>query len=151
MGNASLEGLTVSTPTLRILGTVALACGIIGTILTFRGSWLAAFFCISLFGGSGAALLLMSGQITADDTGIAVVRLLSRGRADWIAITGVEYGGGNLVFRLAPRKRVVLPGPEFWSGVDKARLQQLIATKLTERGVQIKATFRAMLQAGDRS
>jgi hypothetical protein len=93
----------------------------------------------------------MSGQITADESGIAVVRLLSRGRGDWIAITGVEYGGGNLVFRLAPRKRVVLPGPEFWFGADKAQLQKLIEAKLTERGLEMKATFRAMLQAGDRS
>ena len=151
MGNASQEGLTVSTLLLRILGAVALACGIVGAILTFHGSLLAAFFCLSFLGGSGAALLLMSGQVTADESGIAVVRLLSRGRADWTAITGVEYGGGNLVFRLASRKRLVLPGPEFWFGANKAQLQKLIETKLRERSLEIKATFRAMLQAGDRS
>ena len=151
MSSANHKGLTVSTPILRMLGAVALACGILGAILTISGSWLAAFFCLSLFGGSGAALLLMSGRITADDSGIAVVRLLSSGRADWNAITRVEYGGGNLVFRLASRKRVVLPGPEFWIGADKGQLQKLIETKLTERGLQMKATFRAMLQAGDRS
>ena len=120
MGDTSHEALNVSTPALRILGAVALGCRIVGVILTFRGSLLAAFFCLTLFGGSGAALLLMSGRITADETGIVVERLLSRGRAQWIDVTGVEYGGGNLVFRLAPRKRVVLPGPEFWSGVQSA-------------------------------
>jgi len=150
MGDASHGGLTVSTPVLRLLGAVAFTCGIVGAILTFRGSLLAAFFCFTLFGGSGAALLLMSGRITADDTGIVVTRLLSRGRAEWVDVTGVEYGGGNLVFRLAPRKRVVLPGPEFWSGVDKAPLVKLIDAKLAERGVQMKATLRAILQAGDR-
>jgi len=54
---------------------------------------------LTLFGGSGAALLLMSGRINADENGIVVSRPLSIGRTDWIAITGVEYGGGNLVFR----------------------------------------------------
>jgi hypothetical protein len=150
MGNASDGGLTVSTPALRILGAVALACGLVGAILTFRGSLLAAFFCLALFGCSGGALLLMSGRITADDTGIAVARLLTSGRAEWIDVTGVEYGGGNLVFRLAPGKRVVLPGPEFWSGVGNAPLLQLINVKLIEHGVQMKTTFRAILQAGDR-
>ncbi len=150
MGDTSDGALAVSTPALRVLGTVALACGIVGVILTFRESLLACFFCLMLFGGSGAALLLMAGRITADETGIEVVRLLSRGRAQWIDVTGVEYGGGNLVFRLAPGKRVVLPGPEFWFGVAKARLLKLIDAKLTERGVQLKATFRAILQAGDR-
>jgi len=150
MGDTTHEALTVSTPALWILGGVALACGIVGVILTLRGSLLSAFFCLTLFGGSGAALRLMSGRITADETGIVVVRLLSRGRARWIDVTGVEYGGGNLVFRLAPRKRVVMPGPEFWSGVGKAPLLRMMNAKLTERGVQMKAGFRAILQAGDR-
>jgi len=75
--------LAVSTPALRVLGTVALACGIVGVILTFRESLLACFFCLMRFGGSGAALLLMSGRITADETSIVVVRLLSRDCAQW--------------------------------------------------------------------
>jgi len=150
MDNTSHGGVTVSTPVLRILGAVALTCGIVGVILTFRGSLLAAFFCLTLFGGSGAALLLMSGRITADDAGISVERLLSSGRAEWVDVAGVEYGGGNLVFRLAQRKRVVLPGPEFWSGSGKVSILKLIDSKLAERGVQMKATFRAILQAGDR-
>jgi len=70
--------------------------------------------------------------------------------AEWVAIAGVEYGGGNLVFRLAQRKRIVLPGPEFWSGSGKVSILKLIDSKLAERGVQMKATFRAILQAGDR-
>jgi hypothetical protein len=150
MSSISHEGLTVSTPVLRIFGAVALACGVVGAICTFNGSLLVAFFCLSILGGSGAALLLMSGEITANESGVAVQRLLSSSRVDWIAITGVEYGGGNLVFRIAPRKRLALPGPEFWFGADKIQLQKLIEAKLTERGLEIKATFRAMLQAGDR-
>jgi hypothetical protein len=81
-----------------------------------------AFVCLTLFGGSGAALLLMSGRIKADEKGIDVSRLFSIGRTDWIAITGVEYGGGNLVFSVAQKKRVVMPGPEFWHGAGKAPL-----------------------------
>jgi hypothetical protein len=105
---------------------------------------------LTVFGGSGAALLLMSGRINADERGIVVLRLLSIGRAEWTAITGVEYGGGNLVFRLAPKKRVVMPGPEFWHGAGKAPLLRLMDQKLAEQGVQMKPTFRAILQAGDR-
>jgi hypothetical protein len=103
-----------------------------------------------VFGGSGAAVLLMSGRINADERGIVVLRLLSIGRAEWTAITDVEYGGGNLVFRLAPKKRVVMPGPEFWHGAGKAPLLRLMDQKLAEQGVQMKPTFRAILQAGDR-
>lgn len=150
MGSTSHGTVAVSTPALRILGTVVFTCGIVGVILTFRGSLLSAFFCLTLFGGSGAALLLMSGRITADETGISVERLFSGGCARWTDVTGVEYGGGNLVFRLGPGKRVILPGPEFWSGTGKASLLSLINAKLIERGVQMKATFRAILQAGDR-
>jgi hypothetical protein len=91
----------------------------------------ASFFCLTVFGASGAALLLLSGRISANQREIAVVRPLSASRAEWTSITGVEYGGGNLVFRLAA-------------------LLRLMDEKLAEQGVQVKPTFRAILQAGDR-
>jgi hypothetical protein len=150
IGDPAPSGLSVTTPMLKVLGAIAVTCGAVGIIVSVHGSLVAAFFCFTVFGGSGAALLLMSGRINADERGIVVLRLLSIGRAEWTAITGVEYGGGNLVFRLAPKKRVVMPGPEFWHGAGKAPLLSLMDQKLAEQGVQMKPTFRAILQAGDR-
>jgi hypothetical protein len=147
---APLE-IGVTTPMLRLLGILALACGVIGSILSMtHASWIGAFFCFTVFGGSGAALFLMSGRISANQTEIAVVRPLSAGRAEWTSITGVEYGGGNLVFRLEAKKRVVMAGPEFWHGEYKTALLQLMDEMLAKQGVQVKPTFRAILQAGDR-
>jgi hypothetical protein len=54
------------------------------------------------------------------------------------------------VFSVAQKKRVVMPGPEFWHGAGKAQLLRLIDQNLAEQGVQVKSTFRAVLQAGDR-
>jgi hypothetical protein len=67
------SGLSVTTPILKILGTLAIACVAIGIVVS-HGSWLVAFVCLTLFGGSGAALLLMSGRIKADEKGIFVKR-----------------------------------------------------------------------------
>jgi Glycosyl hydrolases family 15 len=76
---------------LKVLGAIAVTCGAVGTIVSVHGSFVAAFFCLTVFGGS-EALLLMSGRINADERGIVVLRLLSIGRAEWTATTGVEYG-----------------------------------------------------------
>jgi hypothetical protein len=150
IGDPAPSGLSVTTPMLKILGAIAVTCGAVGILVSVHGSWVAAFFCLTVFGGSGAALLLMSARINADEKSIVVLRLLSVGRAEWTAVIGVEYGGGNLVFRLAQKKRVVMPGPEFWRGAGKAPLLRLMDQKLAEQGVQMKPTFRAILHAGDR-
>ena len=84
---------------LRILGALALTCGVIGSILSVvHTSWVAVFFCLTVLGGSGAALLLMSGRISANQREIAVVRPMSASRAEWASITGVEYGGRGVVW-----------------------------------------------------
>jgi hypothetical protein len=151
MRDSGPSDLSVTTPILRVLGILALTCGVIGSILSVvHASWVAAFFCLAVFGGSGAALLLMSGRISANQREIAVVRPLSASRAEWTSITGVEYGGGNLVFRLAAKKRVVMAGPEFWRGDARTALLRLMDEKLAKQDVQVKPTFRAILQAGDR-
>jgi|SRR5882672_523867 len=146
----SIQTLTVTTPILAVVGSVALIGGLVAGWLAWNGSWLGPFVCVAMFGGCGAALLLMAARISGDDSRISVERLFSRHTANWAAISGFEVGGGNLVFRLDPGGRLVVPGFEFWSGRDKNSLILLIGAKLTERGVKVKGSVRAFISAGDR-
>lgn len=122
---------------------VAIAAGV-------AGSWLGAFVCLTLFGASGAALLLMGARLTGDDVGIQIHRVHSQAAFQWDDVASVERGGGNLVFRLKNKARAVIPDVEFWSGKDKPMLLQLVAEQLQQRGIQPQVKVRALLQAGDR-
>jgi hypothetical protein len=142
--------LSAKTPILTAIGSVFLTGGITTACLAWNGSWLGPFFCLTMFGGSGAALLLMTARITADEAGITVRRLFGERHARWEQIAGMESGGGNLVIRLRPRGRLVGPSFEFWSGPQKHAIIQFIGAKLAELRIEGESSVRAVFQAGDR-
>ena len=142
--------LSVRTPMLTAIGSVVFAGGIILAIMAWNGSWLGPFICLTLFGGSGAALLLMSARVSADESGMTVRKLFAEHHVPWEQIAGMEWGGGNLVIRLRPRGRLVGPSFEFWSGPQKQALIQLIEAKRAELNFEAKSSTRALFQAGDR-
>ena len=144
------QPLSVTTPFLMWFGTISLVFGIVSAVLTSGGSWVGPFVLLTLFGGCGAAMLLMSGRVSVDGDGITVQRLFSRKRAHWDEIVAVEYGGGNLLFLLAPGGRLVTPGVEFWVGSSKPEVLRLMTSKLQERGVDARVSVRAIFRAGDR-
>jgi hypothetical protein len=147
----STEALTVHTPFLAWFGGITTVGGVVLAILAFGGSWLGPFVCLTLFGGSGAALLFMAARVTATAEGIEVKRFISRKYVSWNEISSVEFGGGNLVFSLLSGGRLVSPGAEFWVGKDKPHFLLLLNTKLHERGIVPRAKVRAMFRSGDRS
>jgi hypothetical protein len=139
---------TVRTPFLFWLGLVAATGSLAVAVIAF-GHWLVMALMLSIIGGCGAALLLMSAEIVGDANGILVRRLHNQSYVAWNDLTSASTGGGNLVLGTA-KGRVTLPAFEFWYGAQRDDLITLLDAKLVELQLTLKPSFRALFQAGDR-
>jgi hypothetical protein len=139
---------TVRTPFLFWFGLVAVMGSLVIAIAAF-GHWLVMVLMLSIIGGCGAALLLISAEIRGDASGILVMRLHNQSYVAWRDVTSASTGGGNLVLGTA-KGRVTLPAIEFWYGAQRYDLVALMEGKLVELNVTLKPSFRALFQAADR-
>jgi hypothetical protein len=137
------QSVSVTTPLLSILGWLALAFGVFGAIKIGGANVVGTVVMLLLFGGLGAALVLMSARIRVDNEGLEVHQLTGRHRIAWRDVTRVEKGGGNLVL-FADRRRLTCPASEFWWGNDRQQLLQRLGEQLASRGIKVSDSVRAM-------
>ena len=115
---------SVRTPFLFWFGSGALAFTLF-IVVAGWGNWMVVFGLAALFGGCGAALLLMSAEVSGDAERLTVRRIRSEVSVKWEEIERVSEGGGNLVF-YTKAGRVTVPSFEFWSGAERGDLLALL-------------------------
>jgi hypothetical protein len=140
---------SVRTPFLFWFGSITLAFTLVVVVGSW-GNWMVALGVGVVFGGCGAALLLMSAKISGDSVRLTIRRIHSEAHVRWEEIEKVSEGGGNLVF-YTKTGRVTAPSFEFWTGAEKGSLIALLQSKLEERDVPLRfGSLRAMIDVDDR-
>jgi hypothetical protein len=132
---------TVTTPGLRWLGVTALVAAVL-TSFVVTGGWPGIVCTWLLFGGSGAALILMSATIVGTADGIAVHHLHHSSHVRWDEVMAATSGGGNLVLYTADR-RISMPAVETWAGPQRGLLLNLVDGELKSRNIGIRRSARA--------
>jgi hypothetical protein len=135
---------TVTTPGLRWLGVTALLAAVL-TSFVVTGGWSGIVSIWLLFGGLGAALILMSATIEGTTEGITVRHLHRSSHLRWDEVEAAAIGGGNIVLYAADR-RISMPGAEVWAGSERNLLLKLIDDALKRRNIGIRRSARAGFQ-----
>jgi hypothetical protein len=91
--------------------------------------------------------LLSTGPIKVDSEGAALVNPLGRFYMKWEDVKAIETDGrGRTIVLKGVRKCLRLPGPGYWLGEDKADLVDFFMAQVTERGIPVRETRKALIR-----
>ncbi|SDY99051.1 hypothetical protein SAMN04487939_11144 [Lysobacter sp. yr284] len=124
---------------------VCTATVVMVAIAAWQQAWTAVLILSTLFGGSGAALLLIAAPIQGDEDGLTVMRPHKRLHIAWRDILAAEGGIDALVLRTRARRESLL-SYSYWHGADKNALYLLLREKLLAHGADVAPDLRAFLR-----
>jgi hypothetical protein len=82
-----------------------------------------------------------------DSEGATLVNPLGRFFMKWEDVEAIETdGGGQVVVLKGAGKCLTLPGPGYWSGDQKADLVNFFMAEVTERGIPVRETRKALIR-----